>query len=111
MKILVSSISYKNHDSLTVYTYTEKNWRPVTEIHGDTRKKIALALLDNYPHELTVAWGGLAAEFDAPEEVCTVVRNLQNLKKPIRMKEAEKLLLRPTLENVKRFVGLRKLVE
>jgi hypothetical protein len=115
MKIIISSLSYKNHASLTVYAHTEKNEfslhrMPVTEIHGDTRKKIALALLSNYPHKL-ILWGALAAEFDAPEGVCRVLDQLQNLKKPIREKEIMEVLQNPTLENVERFVALRKLLE
>jgi hypothetical protein len=64
MKILVSSISYRNHVSLIVYNCAggEDPYRPVTEIHGDTRKKMAIALFSNYPHELTLAWGGLECE-------------------------------------------------
>jgi len=67
-------------------------------------------MLSKYPCRL-VCWGGLCVEVEAPEEVCPVLRQLQSLEKPIRRKDAEGVLKNPTLENVRRLVAVRKLLE
>jgi len=65
-----------------------------------------------YPMRL-VAWGtGLTVLVEAPKRVFEVLKLLQELKKPIRRDdEFYRLLENPTLENVERFVAVRRLME
>jgi len=49
---------------------------------------------------------------EAPDEVFKALRILQEFKRPIRRDEKfRKLLENPTLENVRRFISLKKLLE
>jgi len=72
-----------------------------------------VALLNNYPSKLTVSeMFGPGVLVEAPDEAFKVLRGLQELKKPIRRgKELRRLLENPTLENVRRLISLKKLLE
>jgi hypothetical protein len=112
MRLRLTGRSYPNHDSVVVSRPTALGdvWNTIVEIHGSTRQEIALSMLSKYPCRL-ICWGGLCVEVEAPEEACSVLKQLQSLEKPIRRKDAESVLKNPTLENVRRLVAVRKLLE
>jgi len=111
MKLLVLFHDYKNHTSIIVCKMSSP-WESV-EIHGTARQEIAVALLNNYPLKLTISdVSGPAVLVEAPDEVFKALRILQEFKRPIRRDEKfRKLLDNPTLENVRRFISLKKLLE
>jgi len=111
MKLLVLFHDYKNHTSIIVCKMSSP-WESV-EIHSIARQEIAVALLNNYPLKLTISdISGPAVLVEAPDEVFKALRTLQEFERPIRRDEKfRKLLKNPTLENVRRFISLKKLLE
>jgi len=124
MKILLSYIPYQNHDAISIRGFKDLYIKNNIEcssflnpletiiIHGKSRQTIAAALLNNYPLKL-VMWGaGLTVLVDAPERAFKILKTLKELKKPVRKsREFYRLLENPTLENIERFVAVRKLME
>jgi len=111
VKLLVLFHDYENHTSIIVRKVSPP-WESV-EIHGTTRREIAVALLNNYPLKLTISdVFGPGVLVEAPDEAFKVLRILQKLKRPVRRdEEFRRLLENPTLENVRRFISLKKLLE
>jgi len=124
MKIILRNLLYQNHDAILIDGFKDLRIKNNIEcpsslkpsgtiiIHGKSRQMIAAALLNNYPLKLVV-WGtGLTVLVEAPERAFKVLKALQELKKPIRRgEEFYRLLENPTLENVERFVAVRRLME
>jgi len=124
MKILVTNTEYRNHDAILLHGLKALRIRNDVEcppslkpfgtivIHGKSRQMIAVALLNNYPSRLLIWNTSLSVLIEAPEKAFRILKALQRLKKPIRKNEEfYKLLENPTLENVERFVAVRKLME
>jgi len=124
MKILVTNIEYRNHDAILLHGLKALRIRNDVEcpsslkpfgtivIHGRTRQMIAVALLNNYPSRLLIWNTSLSVLIEAPEKAFRILKALQRLKRPIRKNEEfYRLLENPTLENVERFVAVRKLME
>jgi len=124
MKILVTNAEYQNHDAILIRGLKDLHIKNNIEcpfslrpsgtiiIHGKSRQTIAAALLNNYPLKLVMWVRGLTILVEAPKRVFRVLKALQELEKPIRRDdEFYRLLENPTLENVERFVSVRRLME
>lgn len=86
------------------------------EIHGPARQEIASAVLNNYPLKLHISKKfGPVVLVDAgndEEELLETLGKMQELKAPVRRDENFQDLLRnPTLERLKAFVAVKKLLE
>ena len=108
-KLYVFFQPYRNHTSIIVAT-SEKPFENV-EIHGISRQEIAIALLNNYPLKLAMD-SEPCVVVNPDNDVFGTLRAIQELKRPIRRdEEFRRLLENPTLENVRRFISLKKLLE
>ena len=73
---------------------------------------ITIALFSNYPFKLVAQGTGITILVEAPKKTFEILKALQKLKRPVRRDEDfYKLLKNPTLENVEKFIAVRKLME
>ncbi len=112
MYVLVAyTLDYKNHTSLTI----SKPGHRSVEIHGPVKMEIVIGLLNNYRLRLKYMpmYSGPVIVVDAGKDEDELFRTVEKLQElgPIRRKVLDEMLGEPTLENVKKFVALKVLVD
>ncbi len=113
--LVIMTLDYKNHTSLIINRYERSRCVGNVEIHGRNRQEIAMAVLNNYPMKLSHFHGVPSVIVDAgkdEEELMKLLERLQALARPMRRDgEYCALLENPTLERLKAFLPIKKLLE
>jgi hypothetical protein len=80
---------------------------PYAEISGIHGPHVTVELLKPYPARICFYDFRLCVEVEVPPETVRILKAIANLR--ISRKESEELLKNPTLENVGRFLALKKI--
>jgi hypothetical protein len=115
MEVTIDTITYPNHTSI-ILCYGEDDRKNRIEIHGDTRKEIVIAAINQH-HAVMGTWNGSPSwkitVDDAPgKRLLYLLTAMQKSKHPVRRDEAHADLVKNfSIEKLEKFLGIRALLE
>jgi hypothetical protein len=115
MDVVIETLNYQNHTSILISCEGDgKNGR--IEIHGDSRKQIAIAAINRHRAVMGI-WNGspswkLTLDDAYGKRLLHLLNVMQNCRKPIRRDEAFADLVNDfSIEKLEKFLSVKVLLE